>query len=148
MSTAPSPFDPVTIGPLRLRNRFIKSGANEAMCLDGAPTRALVKHHRDLAAGGVALTTVAYVAVSEVGRTLPNQIWMRPRILPDLRVLTDAVHAEGGAISAQITHGGSFVTGVKVRGATMSSVSGFNKAGLLAGNWRRRAMDARPTWTR
>ena len=140
MSTAPSPFDPVTIGPLRLRNRFIKSGANEAMCLDGAPTRALVKHHRDLAAGGVALTTVAYVAVSEVGRTLPNQIWMRPGILPDLRVLTDAVHAEGGAISAQITHGGSFVTGVKVKGATMSSVSGFNKAGLLAGNWRRRAM--------
>ena len=140
MSTAPSPFDPVTIGPLRLRNRFIKSGANEAMCLDGAPTRALVKHHRDLAAGGVALTTVAYVAVSEVGRTLPNQIWMRPGILPDLRALTDAVHAEGGAISAQITHGGSFVTGVKVKGATMSSVSGFNKAGLLAGNWRRRAM--------
>ena len=52
------------------------------------------------------------------------------------------MHAEGGAISAQITHGGSFVTGVKVRGATMSSVSGFNKAGLLAGNWRRRAMTA------
>ncbi len=142
MSTAPSPFDPVAIGPLRLRNRFIKAGANEAMCLDGAPTRALVQHHRDLAAGGVALTTVAYVAVSEVGRTLPNQIWMRPGILPDLRVLTGAVHGEGGAISAQITHGGSFVTGVKVRGATMSSVSGLNKAGLLAGNWRRRAMTA------
>jgi len=142
MSTTPSPFDPVAIGPLQLRNRFIKSGANEAMCLDGAPTRALVQHHRDLAAGGVALTTVAYVAVSEVGRTLPNQIWMRPGILPDLRVLTDAVHAEGGAISAQITHGGSFVTGVKVKGATMSSVSGLNKAGLLAGNWRRRAMTA------
>ena len=102
MSTAPSPFDPVAIGPLRLRNRFIKAGANEAMCLDGAPTRALVQHHRDLAAGGVALTTVAYVAVSEVGRTLPNQIWMRPEILPDLRVLTGAVHGEGGAISAQI----------------------------------------------
>ena len=142
MSTTPSPFDAVAIGPLQLRNRFIKSGANEAMCLGGAPTRALVQHHRDLAAGGVALTTVAYVAVSEVGRTLPNQIWMRPGILPDLRVLTDAVHAEGGAISAQITHGGSFVTGVKVKGATMSSVSGLNKAGLLAGNWRRRAMTA------
>jgi len=141
MSPAPSPFDPVTIGPLRLRNRFIKSGANEAMCLDGAPTRALVKHHRDLAAGGVALTTVAYVAVSEVGRTLPNQLWMRPEILPDMRVLTGAVHAEGGRISAQITHGGCFVTGIKVRGPTMSAVSGFNKAGLLAGNLRTRAMD-------
>jgi 2,4-dienoyl-CoA reductase-like NADH-dependent reductase (Old Yellow Enzyme family) len=92
----PSPFDPLTIGPLQLRNRFIKSGANEAMCIDGAPTHALVQHHRALAAGGVGMTTVAYVAVSEEGRTLPNQIWMREAILPDLRVLTAAVHAEGG----------------------------------------------------
>jgi len=142
MPPAPSVFDPLTIGPLRLRNRFIKSGANEAMCIAGAPTRALVKHHADLAAGGVAMTTVAYMAVSEVGRTLPNQIWMRPEILPDLRVLSSAVHAQGAAISAQITHGGCFVTGVKVKGPTMSSVSGFNKAGLLAGNWRTRAMQA------
>lgn len=28
MNTTASPFDPVTIGPLTLRNRFIKSGAN------------------------------------------------------------------------------------------------------------------------
>lgn len=141
MSTTSELFEPVQIGPLRLRNRFIKSGANEAMCLDGAPTRALVRHHGDLARGGVALTTVAYAAVSELGRTLPNQIWLRPEILPDLRVLTDAVHAEGAAISAQITHGGCFVTGMRVKGALMSSVSGINKAGLLAGNWRRRAMN-------
>lgn len=140
MSTSSSAFDPITIGPLRLRNRFIKSGANEAMCIDGAPTHALVRHHRELAAGGVGLTTVAYVAVSEEGRTLPNQIWMREQILPDLRALTAAVHAEGGAISAQITHGGSFVTGIRLGRPAMSSVSGFNKAGLLAGNWRRRAM--------
>jgi len=139
----PSPFDPLTIGPLQLRNRFIKSGANEAMCIDGAPTHALVQHHRALAAGGVGMTTVAYVAVSEEGRTLPNQIWMREAILPDLRVLTAAVHAEGAAISAQITHGGSFVTGIRVGHPTMSSVTGFNKAGLLAGNWWRRAMQAR-----
>ena len=43
MNSTVSPFDPVTIGPLTLRNRFIKSGANEAMCLDGKPTKALVK---------------------------------------------------------------------------------------------------------
>ena len=140
MIQTPSPFDPLTLGPLRLRNRFIKAGANEAMCIDGMPTHALVKHHRDLALGGVGMTTVAYVAVSDVGRTLPNQIWMREEILPDMRVLTSAVHDAGAAISAQITHGGSFVTGIRRRHATMSSVTGFNKAGLLAGNWWRRAM--------
>lgn len=140
MNDSRSPFDPVQIGPLALRNRFIKSGANEAMCIDGKPTRALVKHHRDLAAGGVGMTTVAYMAVAPEGRTLPNQIWMREEVLPDLRVLTEAVHAEGAAISAQITHGGSFVTGMKVKGRTISSCSGFNAAGALKGNFFSRAM--------
>jgi len=141
MNTPSSPFDPVTIGPLTLRNRFIKSGANEAMCMDGFPTKALVQHHSELARGGVGMTTVAYMAVAPEARTLPNQIWMRPEILPDLRVLTDAVHAEGAAISAQITHGGSFVTGMKVRGRTISSSSGFNPAGMLKGNFLQRAMN-------
>ena len=140
MSTTASPFDQVTIGPLTLRNRFIKSGANEAMCLEGRPTRALVKHHTDLAKGGVGMTTVAYMAVAPEGRTLPNQIWMRPEISADLEALTAAVHAEGAAISAQITHGGSFVTGMKVKGRTISSCSGFNPAGMLKGNFFQRAM--------
>lgn len=141
MTTSVSPFDPITIGPLTLRNRFIKSGANEAMCMDGTPTKALLKHHRDLARGGVGMTTVAYMAVAPEARTLPNQIWMRPEILPDLRALTAAVHAEGAAISAQITHGGSFVTGMKVKGRTISSSGGFNAAGALKGNFLQRAMN-------
>ncbi len=109
--------------------------------MDGIPTKALLKHHRDLAQGGVGMTTVAYMAVAPHARTLPNQIWMRPQILPDLRALTDAVHAEGAAISAQITHGGSFVTGMKVKGRTISSSSGFNPAGALKGNFLQRAMN-------
>lgn len=133
-------FSPLTLGPLRLRNRFVRAGANEGMVVDGAPSKALVKHHRDLAAGGVALTTVAYGAVADVGRTLPNQVWIRPEVLPDLRVLADAVHAEGGAISYQLTHGGSFVTSRRVRGRTMSASSGFNKAGFMRGNLFHRAM--------
>ena len=137
-----SPFDPINIGTLSLRNRFIKSGANEAMSKDGRPTKALIKHHQDLAAGGVGMTTVAYIAVSKVGRTLPNQIWMRPEILEDLKVLTGAVHAEGGAISAQITHGGSFVTGMHVWQRLMSTSSGFNPAGIMKANFFTRGMNA------
>ncbi len=98
------------------------------------------RHHSDLARGGVGMTTVAYMAVAPEARTLPNQIWMRPDILPDLRALTAAVHAEGAAISAQITHGGSFVTGMKVKGRTISSSAGFNPAGMLKGNFLQRAM--------
>ncbi|MDX5410165.1 MAG: NADH:flavin oxidoreductase [Thauera sp.] len=140
MSQASDLFAPFKLGPVTLRNRFIRAGANEGMVLDGAPTKALVKHHRDMAAGGVGLTTVAYGAVAKVGRTLPNQVWMRPEILPDLKALADAVHAEGGAISYQLTHGGSFVTSVKVDGPTMSASGGLNKAGLMRGNFFQRAM--------
>jgi 2,4-dienoyl-CoA reductase-like NADH-dependent reductase (Old Yellow Enzyme family) len=140
VSSTSAPFDPVTIGPISLRNRFIKSGANEAMAINGAPSKALVKHHRELAAGGIGMTTVAYGAVSKEGRTLANQIWIRREILPDLRALTDAVHAEGAKISFQITHGGAFVTALKINHALMSSSSGINKPGLFVGNFFRREM--------
>jgi 2,4-dienoyl-CoA reductase-like NADH-dependent reductase (Old Yellow Enzyme family) len=139
-TTQQDPFSPFQLGPISLRNRFIRAGANEGMCIDGAPSRALLQHHRDMARGGVALTTIAYGAVSKVGRTLPNQIWLRPEVLPDLKAVTAAVHAEGGRISFQITHAGSFVTSCKVAGATMSASSGINKAGLLRGNFWQRAM--------
>ncbi|MGH8809456.1 MAG: NADH:flavin oxidoreductase [Noviherbaspirillum sp.] len=139
MRTIPSPFDPVQIGPIALRNRFIKSGANEGMCLNGAPTKALVKHHRELAEGGIGMTTGAYFAVSAQGRTLVNQTWLRPQILPELRALTEAVRQAGAAISAQITHGGSF-TQVPGQPVTPSASSGVNKAGLMQGNLFQRAM--------
>lgn len=141
MQATTSPFDPIRIGPLQLRNRFIKSGANEAMSFKGVPTKALLRHHSELARGGVGMTTVAYMAVAPEARTLSNQIWMSRDILPDLRALTGAVHAEGAAISAQITHGGSFVTGMKVKDRTISSTSGFNPAGMLKGNFLQRAMN-------
>ena len=140
MYTLETAFTPLKVGPITLRNRFIKSAANEAMSIKGIPTRALVKHHSDLAEGGIGLTTVAYMSVTKRGRTLPDQIWMRPDIAPDLRALTDSVHQKGGAISAQLTHGGAFVTGMFVPGRTISSVSGLNPGGFMKGNILTRAM--------
>jgi 2,4-dienoyl-CoA reductase-like NADH-dependent reductase (Old Yellow Enzyme family) len=100
-------FSPWRVGPLQLRNRFIKSATNEGMAKGGVPSRALVKHHADIAAGGAAMTTVAYCAVSADGRTFVDQIHLDDAAVPHLRVLTDAVHAHGAAACAQITHGGA-----------------------------------------
>jgi 2,4-dienoyl-CoA reductase-like NADH-dependent reductase (Old Yellow Enzyme family) len=86
---------------------------------------------------------MAYVAVEKDGRTLPDQVWIHDDAMPDLRAVTQAVHDAGGKISAQLTHAGSFVTGVFVPRRLQSSVSGFNPAGLLRGNMFRRAMTER-----
>lgn len=141
MSEQASAFSPLKIGPIELSNRFIKSGANENMYRKGYPTKALLKHHRDLAAGGIALTTMAYAAVAKVGRTLPDQLWLRPEVIPDLQAITNAVHAEGGKISLQLTHGGSFVTSIFVPHRTISASGGLNVAGLFHGNILQRAMN-------
>ena len=57
------------------------------------------------------MTTVAYLAVAPEGRTDRHQIHWRDEALPGLRKLTDAVHAEGAAVSAQIGHAGPVADG-------------------------------------
>lgn len=103
---APDPFAPAALGPITLRNRTIKAATYEGLSRRGQVTRELVDFHRAPAAGGVGMTTVAYCAVSKDGRTDRNQITWQDDALPGLRALTDAVHSEGAAISAQIGHGG------------------------------------------
>ena len=66
---APEVFAPARLGPLTLKNRIIKSATFEGASPKGAITDDLVAFHRRMAAGGVAMTTVAYLAVSPEGRT-------------------------------------------------------------------------------
>jgi len=102
-------FTPFTLGSLTLRNRVIRSAAFEGMSPGGRPSDALIDYHRQLAAGGVGMTTVAYASVSDDGRTYDHQISLqRPGIVGELRRLTAAVQDEGAAIAIQIGHAGYF----------------------------------------
>lgn len=119
-------FTPVTLGPLTLRNRSIRSAAFESMCPGNAPSSQLLAYHRSVAAGGVGMTTVAYAAVTRSGLSFERQLWMRPEIVAGLRELTDGVHAEGAAASIQLGHCGNMshksICGCLPVGAS----SGFN----------------------
>ena len=119
-------FTPVTLGPLTLRNRSIRSAAFESMCPGNVPSPHLLDYHRSVAAGGVGMTTVAYAAVTRSGLSFDRQLWMRPEIVPGLSELTDAVHAEGAAASIQLGHCGNMshksICGCLPVGAS----SGFN----------------------
>ncbi len=101
-------FEPAELGPVRLRNRLVKSATNEGLSRQGLVTDALVAWHRRIAAGGVGMTTLAYCSVSPEGRTFRHQMLMRPEALPGLRSFTEAVHGEGAAAGIQLGHAGWF----------------------------------------
>jgi 2,4-dienoyl-CoA reductase-like NADH-dependent reductase (Old Yellow Enzyme family) len=105
-ANAPDPFARATLGPLTLRNRIIKAATFEGVMPNGAVSDELVEFHRAVAAGGAAMTTVAYCAVSPGGRVQRHTMVMSDEIIADLRRLTEAVHGEGALAAAQIGHAG------------------------------------------
>ncbi len=100
-------FTPYRIGPLEIRNRTIRSAAFEGMCEHNSPSQELFDYHTAVARGGIGMTTVAYAAVCRSGLSFERQLWMRPEIVPELRKLTDAIHAEGAKASIQLGHCGN-----------------------------------------
>lgn len=119
-------FGAAKLGPVTLRNRIIKAATFEAATPDALVTDDLIHYHRLPAAGGVGMTTVAYCAVAPGGRTDGWQLWMRPEAVPGLRRLTDAVHAEGAAISAQIGHAGPVANARTNKATALAPVRFFN----------------------
>jgi 2,4-dienoyl-CoA reductase-like NADH-dependent reductase (Old Yellow Enzyme family) len=149
-------FAPARLGGLQLRNRVIRAGCFEGMCQQGQVTNNLIEHHRRVAEGGVAMTTVAYCSVSEDGRAFGHELWMREGIVPDLQRLTAAVHQEGAAVSIQLGHCGFFtsrsVIGKRPLGAspklcmfTRSRCSEMTQADInrIVADFRRAALLAR-----
>ncbi len=119
-------FGAAKLGPVTLRNRIIKAATFEASTPNALVTDDLITYHRLPAAGGVGMTTVAYLAVTPGGRTEGKQIYWRPEAIPGLRKLTDAIHAEGAAISAQIGHAGPVANASSNKARALAPVRFFN----------------------
>ena len=122
MDRSPSPFSSVSIGPLTLRNRFIKAATFEGMTNEGVVSERLVEFHRSVAAGGAALTTLAFLAVSEDGQGAPGELVVQSRLVPGLQRLADAVHAEGALVAGQIGHARTIRAATGARGLAPSPV--------------------------
>ena len=119
-------FTPCQIGPVTLRNRVIRSAAFENMAHGNRPTKELFDYHVAVAKGGVGMTTVAYAAVSRSGLSFDGQLWMREEIVPELRHLTDAIHAEGAMASIQLGHCGNMTHRATCGCMPVGASNGFN----------------------
>lgn len=138
MAPGGGPFEPAQLGPITLRNRIVKAATFEGVMPRGAVTDALIDFHVAVAKGGVGLTTVAYCAVSKGGRVSPHTMVFTDELVPDLQRLTDAVHAEGAAIAAQLGHAG-LVGSARSRHRTIAPSPRFS---LPAMGWVRGATRA------
>ena len=101
------PFSAARLGPVELRNRIVKAATFEGRTPAGQVTDDLISFHCQFARAGVAMTTVAYCAVSSEGSIDGHQIQLdRPSVGNGLARLTGAVHAAGAKVAAQLGHSG------------------------------------------
>ena len=119
-------FTPVTIGPVTLRNRVIRSAAFENMAYGNSPSQELIDYHTAVSRGGVGMTTVAYAAVCESGLSFDGQLWMREEIIPELKRLTDSVHSYGAKASIQLGHCGNMTHRATCHCMPVGASGGFN----------------------
>ena len=119
-------FSPVTIGPVTLRNRVIRSAAFENMAYGNRPSQDLYDYHTAVARGGVGMTTLAYASVNQSGLSFDGQLWMREEIVPELKRITDAVHEAGAKCSIQLGHCGNMTHRSTCGCMPVGPSSGFN----------------------
>ena len=119
-------FTPVRIGPVTLRNRVIRSAAFENMAYGNKPSQDLMDYHVAVARGGVGMTTLAYASVCRSGLSFDGQLWMREEIVPALREITDAIHAQGAKASIQLGHCGNMTHRATCGCMPVGASGGFN----------------------
>ena len=109
MAVAESPlFEPIDIGTLTIAGRLIKTATAETRAShDGFVTPELLQFYIPMAKGGTPLIITGNIYVSRAGKSAPRQVGADDDDkIPGLRQLTDAVHAHGSRIFAQLNHCG------------------------------------------
>src|SRR5215469_17360604 len=109
-------FSPLRIGPLALRNRIIFAAHLTNYAEDGLPTKQHAEYYAARARGGAGLI------ITEEHSTHPTD-WpyeklihgFHPEVIPGYRRITEAVHAHGVPILAQINHNGGQASSMYTR---------------------------------
>ncbi|MHA7879228.1 MAG: oxidoreductase [Saccharospirillum sp.] len=105
----PALFTPLNVGPFELKNRFLMGSMHTG--LEEAPNgfERMAAFYAERARGGVALIVTGGIAPNDEGVTYPGAAKLTSDDEAEHhRVITEAVHAEGGRICLQILHTGRY----------------------------------------
>lgn len=99
-------FTPVKLGALELRNRIIMAPMTRSRAdTDALPTPVMVDYYRQRASAGLIISEGIAPSADGLGYCRTPGIYNQQQI-DAWRMVTDAVHEEGGCIVAQIMHVG------------------------------------------
>ncbi|MEC7763422.1 MAG: 12-oxophytodienoate reductase [Pseudomonadota bacterium] len=102
-------MEPVTMGPLRLRNRVAMAPMTREMAPSGVPTAAMADYYASRAEGGAGLIVTEGCPPDQTGafsHRVPV-LWGEDALAGWSRIV-DRVHAHGSAIMIQLWHVGAF----------------------------------------
>ena len=118
-------FSPITIGPLELKNRIVMAPmATHYADETGAVTDRLKNYYLERARGGVGLIIVESGYIDPLGRGGTRRMGLHEdRLIPGLKGLVDAIHAEGTKISSLLHHAGRQIDVKNTRGQYPVSAS-------------------------
>jgi NADPH2 dehydrogenase len=105
----PGLFDPIRIKGLSLKNRLVMPPMATGLATeDGAVTDRHIMHYTTRAHGAVGLIIIEHTYVAEDGKTREGQMGLYDdRLIPGLKRLVEAIHAEGAKVIIQLTHAGA-----------------------------------------
>ncbi|RYU10145.1 NADPH-dependent 2,4-dienoyl-CoA reductase [Nocardioides iriomotensis] len=135
MSPYPHLLEPLTVGGVTLRNRVVMGSMHTGMEDRAKHLPELAAYFAERARGGVGLAVTGGYSPNLRGWLLPFGSMMTRRKHADRhRLVTDAVHAEGGAIALQVLHAGRYgYTPLNVSASKSQSPITPFKAGALSG---------------
>ena len=125
---------PLTLGrngrtPKTLRNRLASAPMERNYgTTDGHITEQYIDYLVTRAKAGLGLVTTEATYVRADGKGRTHQLGLHSdAVIPGLRRLTDALHAEGALAAVELNHGGR---------TAQSALSGAQKSGALTGGMR------------
>jgi 2,4-dienoyl-CoA reductase-like NADH-dependent reductase (Old Yellow Enzyme family) len=127
-------FEPVTIGAMKLRNKIFLAPLTRSRATgadDRTPNALMKEYYVQRATAGLIFTEATAVTPMGVGYARTPGIWSEAQVA-GWKLITDAVHAEGGKIIMQLWHVGRVSHPMFLNGELPVSASAIAPAGHVS----------------